>query len=230
MLKLFALLQGCSESSTTCICYVVVMKTVEWSIIIISDYYILSVQCIEWWKKPYSMLLLTLLYFWAYDEQYWHSRGSWKLVISDACEQQFVASSPGHSEKKIWKWPGDEAKHVVLHGWHDHTGCHRGPQWMMNLMLKLLFETHSVDAISELLWYFIKCKTFRGNFQLAAQILNVKWRIIIHNLEYTWQYPLSMFYSEQGLYVVGYSLFTVGSLYDYVIRAVLIATRCITND
>ena len=39
-----------------------------------------------------------------------------------------------------------------------------------------------------------------------------------------------MFYSGQGLYVVGDSLFTVGSLYDYVIHAVLIATRFITND
>ena len=48
LLKLFALLQGCSESSTTRISYVVVRKAVEWSIIIISDYYILSVQCIEW--------------------------------------------------------------------------------------------------------------------------------------------------------------------------------------
>ena len=61
-------------------------------------------------------------------------------------------------------------------------------------------------------------------------MLNVKGRIIVHNLENTWQYPLSMFYSGQGLYVVGDSLFTVGSLYDYVIRAVLIAARCITND
>ena len=47
-------------------------------------------------------------------------------------------------------------------------------------------------------------------------MLNVK-RIIVHNLEYTWQYPLSMFYSKHVLYVVGDSLFTVGSLYDYVI-------------
>ena len=54
---------------------------------------------------------------------------------------------------------------------------------------------------------------------LAAQILNVKGRIIVHNLEYTWQYSLSKFYTGQGLYVVGDSLFTVGSLYDYVIRA-----------
>ena len=61
-------------------------------------------------------------------------------------------------------------------------------------------------------------------------MLNVKGRIIVHNLEYTWQYPLSMFYSEQGLYVVGDSLFTVGSRYDYVIHTVLIAARCITND
>ena len=61
-------------------------------------------------------------------------------------------------------------------------------------------------------------------------MLNVKGRIIVHNLEYTWQYPLSMFYSEQGLYVVGDSLFTVGSRYDYVIHTVLIATCCITND
>ena len=60
-------------------------------------------------------------------------------------------------------------------------------------------------------------------------MLDVKGMIIVHNLEYTWQYPLSMFYSEQGLYVVGDLLFTVGSLYDYVIRAVLTATHCITT-
>ena len=50
---------------------------------------------------------------------------------------------------------------------------------------------------------FVKCKIFRGNFQLAVQMLNVKGRIIVHNLEYTWQYPLSMFYSEHMLHVVG---------------------------
>ena len=43
LLKLFTLLQGCTESSTTRISYVVVSKTVERSIIILSDYYILSI-------------------------------------------------------------------------------------------------------------------------------------------------------------------------------------------
>ena len=60
-------------------------------------------------------------------------------------------------------------------------------------------------------------------------MLNVKGRITVHNLELTWQYPLSMFYSEQWLYVVGVHC-SLWAACMIVIHTVLIATRCITND